>query len=609
MAGILWPETDEQKARESLRSARKVLRKVVRTANGEELLEQRSNGEILKLAEQSRLWVDADAFEDLVAQASRTVVPEEALALWQQARVMLRGELLADDQNVEWASHRWVKQRRQVWWMGRCRMIRHLADLYIQRGQIDLAEETLEQHIARFPTDQDALYRLLVLLGQQQCFEQACMLYERTRRALEATGKQPAKHVGAYYEHLRKASDTPHLPELVRNLRHKDGLAPTETTAIEEDAGTAIEVIETSLLLSAVRRPLPEGTIGSLAGLLKQFESAIRSGLGEEQRQNGERLSRRQMISLLMSVVAAAFGLTRTSNVPLLHKEEVLSLCTAHVPLAWQLYFAGGIQEVTQTLPDYLTQLSALAQAPSKHQFAAANLATQAYQLDWLLALQQQNFGKALASIKQAFQYSEIAGDNNLRASSLIREAHIFFHLKRPIQQMQLHQQAMRYSDNLSSLLRGWLYIVLAESHARLRQEREARHFLGLAYDTFPDQPELDPHFSYVPVNHFTLANHTALAYLHLSQPKQAWEALAQVDKILPVTLNPKRVELSSRQAAVSFALGDLEQTCSYFEVAAVSARELGSDLRYNEVCETYEQMQIAWPHESRVKALGELLH
>src|SRR5947209_17024705 len=106
----------------------------------------------------------------------------------------------------------------------------------------------------------------------------------------------------------------------------------------------------------------------------------LEDALGEEQRKNGERLSRRQMISLLMSVVAAAFGLTRTSNAPLLHKDEVLSLCTAHVPLAWQLYFAGGIQEVTQTLPDYLTQLSTLAQAPSKYQLTAANLAAQAYQ-------------------------------------------------------------------------------------------------------------------------------------------------------------------------------------------------------------------------------------
>jgi len=223
LAGILWPETDEEKARESLRSACKVLRKVLRTADGEELLGQRNNGEILKLAEQLRLWVDADAFDDLVAQASRTAVPEEALALWQQAKAVLRGEFLADDQDVEWAGHRWVKQRRQVLWMARCRMIRHLADLYIQRGQISLAEETLEQHIARFPTDQDALYRLLVLLEQQRCFEQACMLYERTRRTLEAVGKQPASHVRAYYEHLRKAAraqEQPSVPLQTREMVH-----------------------------------------------------------------------------------------------------------------------------------------------------------------------------------------------------------------------------------------------------------------------------------------------------------------------------------------------------------------------------------------------------
>ena len=50
LAGILWPETDEDKARESLRSASKVLRKVLRTASGEELLEQRNQNTILKLA-------------------------------------------------------------------------------------------------------------------------------------------------------------------------------------------------------------------------------------------------------------------------------------------------------------------------------------------------------------------------------------------------------------------------------------------------------------------------------------------------------------------------------------------------------------------------------
>ncbi len=63
LAGILWPETNEDKARESLRSASKVLRKVLRAASGEELLENRNNSTVLKLAEQSRLWVDVDVLK------------------------------------------------------------------------------------------------------------------------------------------------------------------------------------------------------------------------------------------------------------------------------------------------------------------------------------------------------------------------------------------------------------------------------------------------------------------------------------------------------------------------------------------------------------------
>src|SRR2546428_7349697 len=114
LAGILWTETDEDKARESLRSASKVLRKVLCTASGEELLEQRNQHTILKLAEQSQLWVDADAFEDLISQAGRATTPDEALALWQQAKGLLHGELLGDDQGREWMRHRWIKQRQQA---------------------------------------------------------------------------------------------------------------------------------------------------------------------------------------------------------------------------------------------------------------------------------------------------------------------------------------------------------------------------------------------------------------------------------------------------------------------------------------------------------------
>jgi DNA-binding SARP family transcriptional activator len=279
LAGILWPEVDEERARESLRSACKVLRKVLRAASGEELLEQRTTGEILRLAEQSRLWVDADAFEELVSQASQTRLPDAALALWEEANSLLRGEFFADDQSAEWARHRLVKKRQQELWLARCRMIRHLADLYVQRGQTSLAEETLEAHLLHFPTDQDALYRLLLLLEKQGCFEQASILYERNRRTLEAHGKQPAPHVRAYYEHLRKAArvqgqpPTPPQTREMISLLHQDFFSVSRADPILDTHHLSATTVQGGTMAEPL---VPDSAGPALApGMAKGVQSAL----------------------------------------------------------------------------------------------------------------------------------------------------------------------------------------------------------------------------------------------------------------------------------------------------------------------------------------------
>jgi len=329
----------------------------------------------------------------------------------------------------------------------------------------------------------------------------------------------------------------------------------------------------------------------------------------EQHNQDGRTISRRDAIELLASLPLALLGLDYTdSSLPV--AEEVLPFCVASIPACWKLYFAGGIAEIAHVLPDYIVQLSRLAEQPSKYQKVAASLVSQAYQLDWLLALQQQDFGKSLSSIKQSFQFADIADDSNLRLAALVRQAHLSFHLKRPMQQALLQQKAMQYSKEVSPLLRGWLFIVSAESyaHPQIGNEQEAERLLGLAYDTFPDHPEQDPNFSYVPINHYTLANHSILTHLHLKQPSQAWNIITKVEKDIPTTIVPRRVELLSRKTATLLALGDMRETCECFELTVLSAKELGSALRYNEACETYEHMQLKWPQERNVKALVDLL-
>src|SRR5260370_18966239 len=107
--------------------------------------------------------------------------------------------------------------------MARRRIVRRLADRSLQRRHVSLGEDVLQQHMLRFPTDQDALYQLLLLLEQQHCFEEARLLYEQTKRTLEAMGKQPAKHLRTYYEHLQKLVLSPRqgaIEGIPSNLAH-----------------------------------------------------------------------------------------------------------------------------------------------------------------------------------------------------------------------------------------------------------------------------------------------------------------------------------------------------------------------------------------------------
>ncbi len=347
----------------------------------------------------------------------------------------------------------------------------------------------------------------------------------------------------------------------------------------------------------------------SLEELLLSTEQELRK-LDIMAQHSEEKRTRREALAFLIELPLALMGLSVIEEgKAFLHIDEVLPSYVTAIPACWRLYFDGGIADIEHVLPSYLDRLSGLAQQPARHQKVAASCASQAYQLSWLLALQHQDFGKALSDIKKAFYYGDIADDNHLRLSSLVRQAHICFHLKQPIQQLQLHQKALQFRSDVSPLLQSWLYIVLAESQANpvISQQEAAKQSLSVARDMFPEHPEDDPHFAYVPIDHFFFVNHEVLTQLHLNQPKQALERLDQVDKSVPTTVVPRRVELLNRRAATSLKLGDMDQECTCVEMAGTSALQLGSHLRYSEACETYQHMHLKWPHERKVKGLAEL--
>jgi len=385
--------------------------------------------------------------------------------------------------------------------------------------------------------------------------------------------------------------------------------APSGQVSEITSAGEKVDMFTIAASALALARQIYGCT---LAELLCRIEQEMRRLDNMAQEHEGKKTPRRQVLIFLASLPIALLGLTKGENASIspIDVEEILPLYITSIPACWQLYFVGMIAEVKRTLPHQLIQLSLLAQEPSRQQKVISSMTSQAYQLDSLLALQSQDFGAALASAKQAFKYGELAEDPNLQTMSLMRQADVYFYLRRRIQTLKITQEAMQYSKSISPLLQGYLYSSLAEAQANVKKEsatQEAEDLLKLAHDTFPDHPESDPNFAYTHFKRITLANNTGLTYLNLRKPKLADKVFSQVEKLIPTTLTPQRVQLLNRQAAIAVALGDMDQSCSKIEVAATAALTLEAELRYGEACEIYQQMQEKWPHERRVQTLADL--
>ena len=318
-----------------------------------------------------------------------------------------------------------------------------------------------------------------------------------------------------------------------------------------------------------------------------------------------EEISRKQAIAFLVEAPLTVFRFARNRKDLLLYSDEILSLCATSLPLCWQLYYEGGCVELNRILPEYILHLSALAQLPSRQQAEAARLASQAHQLGYLLALQRRNYGTSLEHTQNALHYGAVARDFNLQAASLARRAYVYSCMQRHTPQLQAYQEALRHPG--SPLLKGYIYAGIAETYAHHGNEPHAREFLQYAREHYPDRPEDDPAYAYTHFRWPTFYTFAGKTYLHLQQPRQAWEAFATVERLVPIEEKPYRLELTVNQAATALALKEVEQSCTLLASAAQTARALESDLRYDEAYNIYERLQERWGQEPAVKALADL--
>ncbi len=201
---LLWPDLDFDTASHRLDKAVYSLRQLFDPARSRSdtnslLLTEHAT---IQLADQSQVWVDADAFEALLARARASNDPGQAEQQLDEAMLLYTGDYLPEERHVEWTQTR--RESLQRGWIG---LLLELADLRIAREAISGAIDTLDRLLAIDPTNEAAVQRLILLLAQAGRRGEALRIYQRFAATLKQEYKMaPLQETRALYEAAQRGT-------------------------------------------------------------------------------------------------------------------------------------------------------------------------------------------------------------------------------------------------------------------------------------------------------------------------------------------------------------------------------------------------------------------
>ncbi|QBD83130.1 tetratricopeptide repeat protein [Ktedonosporobacter rubrisoli] len=199
----LWPDADTETAASRLDRAVYSLRQLFepgRSRLAASLLS--TEREVLVLAEQEQLWIDADAFERLLTRAHASDDPGEKERLLEEAAMLYGGPFLPEERKIEWTLAR--RESLQRSWIG---LLLELSDLRIDRQAAKDAIEPLDRLLAIDPTNEAAVQRLMLLMAQLGRRGEALRAYKRLAMVLKEEYRiAPLPETRALYDAVRSGS-------------------------------------------------------------------------------------------------------------------------------------------------------------------------------------------------------------------------------------------------------------------------------------------------------------------------------------------------------------------------------------------------------------------
>lgn len=216
---LLSPSGDKARGASALNKTLKSLRKVLGKAHEGQIRGGllRSEGDELILADQASIWIDATAFEDLLARSTATneapLQPgepayQERMATLHEAAALYKGDFLP-----EGLRHSWVNTRRQELRRAWIQLLLEQADLYLNGEESGPAIEVLNRLLANDPANEAAVQRLIIILARLKRRGEAIRAYQRLTAVLQRDGKrEPSEETQDLFQAVRQGQEMLTLP-------------------------------------------------------------------------------------------------------------------------------------------------------------------------------------------------------------------------------------------------------------------------------------------------------------------------------------------------------------------------------------------------------------
>jgi transcriptional regulator with XRE-family HTH domain len=285
------------------------------------------------------------------------------------------------------------------------------------------------------------------------------------------------------------------------------------------------------------------------------------------------------------------------------HFAHLLSEC-------WRLTDLNELAAAEGILSRFLPTIIAL---PSRDVTAQmASLASQGLRLQSVLVHHRSDTLHKVLLCQQAVKYAQYADDTNTLVTALIELAAAYKFEGQFEKRLSTLQEALGYSVKASPLVQSRAYSNCASALAESGRIAEARLYMSLARDVFPDNPTTDPDYVFADSSMFTLSYHAGKVYTYAGNIPDAFAAFDLYQQHPTHTTIPERIrlEIVNAQSRAAIRANDLEWYTSYLESAIKGALALGSRKRFNEAYRIFQQeMPLGWLATKQIQTLVEQYH